>query len=379
MRQHGRVLLGGDVHFEGAMDGLEPFALLQGVLASDDVVFANLEGCFFDGHDPYIGYQNYQQMKWAHADPRTAAALADGHLSAVGLANNVVMGGPPIRRTIETLDALGIAHTGAGMDLGEARAPAIVESRGVRYGFLQRTSIFWPFGVAAVPTGPVAIPVRAAYVRGATEPREVVTFSGAPGVATLRARTGYERSYTEISEAGSDKILHTWADPWELEQFTEDVRALRSQVDVLVTSHHWRLSGVSVGRDYRTEIAHAAIDAGADLVVAHGTHAMHEIEVYREKAVFYGLGEMFFRHGPAYGESWKTAPSPGRLLVRAEVRDKKIARVTARFLERPRPDDERLAVKPAHEFPWGVAQLETMSKRFGTALRIDGDSLVVVG
>ena len=31
-----------------------------GVLAADDVVFANLEGCFYDGHDPYIGYQNYK-------------------------------------------------------------------------------------------------------------------------------------------------------------------------------------------------------------------------------------------------------------------------------------------------------------------------------
>ena len=372
------MLLGGDVHFEGQLDATHPFSLLRDTLRGDDVVFANLEGCFFDGHDPYIGYQNYMQMKWAHGHPDTAVALRDANFAAVGLANNVVMGGEPIRRTIGLLDKMGIAHSGAGMDLGEARAPAIVERGGVRYGFLQRTSIFWPFGVAAVPNGPVDIPVRSAYLVGATSPRERVTLTGAPGVATIKGRSSYERSYNDISEAGTDRIVRTWADPWELEQFVSDVAALRPEVDVLVTSHHWRLAAGTVVSDYRREIAHAAIDAGADLVVAHGTHSMHEIEVYKGRAIFYGLGEMFFKHGPAYGDSWKTAASPGRLLVHAKVADRKIARVSCRFLERPAPDDERLVPRSPREFPWGYTQLSALSRKFGTTLRDDGSSVVVV-
>src|SRR5882757_8329179 len=46
----------------------------------------------------------------------------------------------PIRR----LDQLGIPHAGAGANLAAARAPVILERDGVRFGFLQRSSVYWP-------------------------------------------------------------------------------------------------------------------------------------------------------------------------------------------------------------------------------------------
>lgn len=385
------MLLGGDVHLESVTDVTEPFGRLKDVLRAEDIVFANLEGCFYDENDPYL---HYYQAKWPHTETSTAQALVEGNIGVVGLANNMVLGGPAIENTIQILDSLGIAHTGAGMHLGEAREPAIVERNGVRYGFLQRTSTFWPFGARAVPKGPVLVerdpsdPRR--YRRIWDDPdeavppaldgakREVITFMGAPGVATLKARTAYEPSYAStMYEAGGDPIIHTWPDPADLELFVRDVKALRPKVDILVTSHHWRLVGKNIGRDHRVEVAHAAIDAGADLVVAHGTHAMHEIEVYKGRAIFYGLGELFFRHGPAYGDAWKTAPSPGRLLVKADVKGKKIASVSARFLERPAPTEYRLEIRTPDRFPEGVARLREMSARFGTFLHVDEEGVTV--
>lgn len=383
------MLLGGDIHLESVEDITEPFGLFKDVLQSDDMVFGNLEGCFYDENDPYL---NYYQAKWVHTETSTAGALREANLKAVGLANNVVIGGPAIKKTIEILDEMGIAHTGAGMHAREARAPAIVESNGVRYGFLQRTSIFWPYGAKALPKGRVLI-VRDAsdlrrYVHVSEDlstkgwehlKSEVVDFEGAPGVATLKARTAYEPSYaSSMYEAGGDSIIHTWPDPAELEHFIEDVKALRPQVDILVTAHHWRLAGTYIGRDHRQEIAHAAIDAGADIVVAAGTHKMHEIEIYKGKAVFYGLGEMFFRHGPAYGDSWKTAPSPGRLLVKADIKNKKIDRVTAQFLERPAPTEYRLEIRSPDKFPEGMKHLQEISQKFGTKLEVEGDHIAVL-
>ena len=46
-----------------------------------------------------------------------------------------------------------------------------------------------------------------------------------------------------------------------------------------------------------TEIAHAAIDAGADIVVGHGPHYSLPVEVYRGKPIFYGLGSFSFHTG----------------------------------------------------------------------------------
>src|SRR5215475_13772687 len=87
----------------------------------------------------------------------------------------------------------------------------------------------------------------------------------------------------------------TWADAAYLSAFREDIAALRPRVDVLVASCHWGL-----GKDvlqYMTEIAHAAIDAGADIVVGHGPHYSLPIEVYKGKPVFYGLGNFSFHTG----------------------------------------------------------------------------------
>jgi poly-gamma-glutamate synthesis protein (capsule biosynthesis protein) len=37
-------------------------------------------------------------------------------------------------------------------------------------------------------------------------------------------------------------------------------------------------------------MAHAAIDAGADLILQHHAHMLRGIEVYSDKVIFYGLG-----------------------------------------------------------------------------------------
>jgi hypothetical protein len=48
---------------------------------------------------------------------------------------------------------------------------------------------------------------------------------------------------------------------------------------------------------YMREIAHAAIDAGADLVIGHGPHYSLPVEVYKGRAIFYGLGSFCFHSG----------------------------------------------------------------------------------
>ena len=46
-----------------------------------------------------------------------------------------------------------------------------------------------------------------------------------------------------------------------------------------------------------TEIAHAAIDAGADIVMGHGPHHPLPVEVYKTCPIFYGLGNLTFNRG----------------------------------------------------------------------------------
>ena len=58
------------------------------------------------------------------------------------------------------LDALGIKHTGAGLNHSKAREPAIVSKAGISVGFLQYTSVYWPNNHEAGPNYPgVGIPL----------------------------------------------------------------------------------------------------------------------------------------------------------------------------------------------------------------------------
>ena len=81
-----------------------------------------------------------------------------------------------------------------------------------------------------------------------------------------------------------------------------------------------------------TEIAHRAIDAGADLVVGHGPHYSLPIEVYKDKPIFYGLGSFSFHtgHGGIQHGDWLG------MMVRVSWDRERIARAAFQFVRHDR-------------------------------------------
>src|SRR5687767_14397089 len=254
------LILTGDINLLGVTDPTIPFARVREKLHAADVVFANLECCFYEPE----GERSLEDEGF-YAPLKSADALTFAGVHAVGNANNVNYGAPAIRSSLRRLDEIGILHTGAGVNSVEARKPVIVERHGVRFGFLQRTSVYWSHGHEATAT----------Y----------------PGVATLKAHTAYRPQMEQLrtlTRPGMPPEVVTWADPAALAQFRADIAALRSQADVVIASHHWGLDQDVL--DYQVEIAHTAIEAGADLVLGHGPHMPLGIEIYQNKPIFYGVG-----------------------------------------------------------------------------------------
>ena len=71
----------------------------------------------------------------------------------------------------------------------------------------------------------------------------------------------------------------------------DDIKKLRPLVDVLIVSQHWGVHFVPfVIATYQYEVGHAAIDAGADLIIGHHAHILKGIEVYKGKVIFFGMG-----------------------------------------------------------------------------------------
>lgn len=338
------MMLTGDINLMNVTDPSTPFARVKSTLNQADVLFGNLECCLYQPSEAVsAGDEGF------FASPAAAHALQIAGFNAVGNANNVNYGAAAIRSSLVELGKIGIPSTGAGLNRAQARAPAIVEHKGVRYGFLQRTSVYWPTNHEA----------------GANT----------PGIAALRGHTAYQVPWQRLhpdmppaNRPGVPPLIVTWADRKYLGEYAEELRALRKQVDVLVASHHWGLKEDVL--DYMTEIAHAAIDAGADIVVGHGPHYALPVEFYKGKPVFYGLGSFSFHtgHRGQHGD-WLG------LLARITLKGKQIENCVLQLV-RHNTNNETVLCKPADESS-EVARLASCCADFGSRLTTRGDLIEI--
>ena len=342
----GKLILTGDVNLMHVVDPEVPFRHVAAELRKADVVFANLECCL---HLPQR--QGSHGNEGFFADPKVGGeALKRSGINAVGIANNVNYGAANIAASIARLDELGIPHTGAGPDLAAARAPLIVERNGLRVGVLQRSSVYWPTDHEAQPDG--------------------------PGIAVIRGHTAYQvpvgrlvPGYPPPNRPGVPPLIVTWADTADLAQLAKDLAALRSKVDILVASCHWGLNREPL--QYMTDIAHAAIDAGADVVMGHGPHYPLPVEVYKGRPIFYGLCNLTF----ATGHLGRKHAGWIGMLVELALDKGKVASCSFRLV-RPNDRDETVVCRLADEGAT-MADLTARSARLGASLRPDGDRLMV--
>jgi poly-gamma-glutamate capsule biosynthesis protein CapA/YwtB (metallophosphatase superfamily) len=338
-----KMILTGDVNLMNVRDPAVPFALVKDEFHGADIVFCNLECCLYQPISSHsLDHEGF------FADPVAAGeALKSAGVHAVGIANNVNYGAPAITASITRLDELGIAHTGTGVNRRTARAPVVLARNGTRFGFLQRSSVYWPTN---------------------HEAGEDTT-----GIAVIRGHTAYHipmhGSRPAANRPGVPPEIVTWADPAYLRWLEEDITALRGRANVIVASFHWGLHrGVL---QYMTEIGHTAIDAGADLVIGHGPHFSLPIEVYKGRPIFYGLGSFSFHtgHGGRQHGDWLG------MMVRLSGDHTRIERAAFQFVRH----DERNRTVPRGLAEEGAAYdlIVQESAALGARLAGQGDEVCI--
>jgi poly-gamma-glutamate synthesis protein (capsule biosynthesis protein) len=193
------------------------------------------------------------------APPENLAAIADAGFALLSLAGNHIAdcGSEGIEDTIAGLDALGVAHVGAGADLASARELAFVTLETHRLALLSYNCVGPEAGWAGEHRS------GAAYLR-------VDTADGSP----IAPAAPLERA--------SDEALET---------LRVDVEAARGRADCVLVALHKGLVHVPARlAPYERPLAHAAIDAGADAVLGHHAHIVKGVELYRGRPIFHGLG-----------------------------------------------------------------------------------------
>lgn len=181
--------------------------------------------------------------------PANIGCLLAAGIDCCVLANNHVLdwGYAGLDETLETLANATLRSAGAGTDAAAASAPAVIDLAG----------------------------------KG-----RVLVF------AYAMSNSGVPQSWAASSRRAGVNLLEEFSQR-AIERVSESVHAVRRRGDIVVASIHWGGNwGYEIGEEYRN-FAHRLIDdAGIDLVHGHSSHHAKAIEVYKDRLVLYGCGDL---------------------------------------------------------------------------------------
>ncbi len=124
-----------------------------------------------------------------------------------------------------------------------------------------------------------------------------VSYSGPSGHETILERNGVKIGVLAFSTSPGQNDLR------RIESAKVLVKELAEKSDLVVVSFHGGAEGTKArhtphgkekfygeDRGNLRDFTHAVVDSGADLVVGHGPHVLRGMEVYRDRLIFYSLG-----------------------------------------------------------------------------------------
>jgi poly-gamma-glutamate synthesis protein (capsule biosynthesis protein) len=217
-----------------ATHGEFPFNYTGSFLRGFDLTVGNLE-CVVST----LGSPEPKQFTF-EANPIGFQRLVDAGFRVVSVANNHSgdYGKAAFADMLQNLSQYAITPIGGGMTYAEAHSPIFRVVRGTTIGFLAYCEI-GPDYFAATTT--------------------------VPG--------------------------HAWLEP---NAMRADIAAARPMCDFLIVFTHWGIEYTTVETSHQQDMAHLAIDAGADLVVGCHPHVIQPNEIYRGKPIVYSLGNFVF-------------------------------------------------------------------------------------
>jgi poly-gamma-glutamate capsule biosynthesis protein CapA/YwtB (metallophosphatase superfamily) len=81
---------------------------------------------------------------------------------------------------------------------------------------------------------------------------------------------------------------------FSIDNLKKDIASMRGGADYIVVNIHWGVEKSHIPEERQISLAHAAIRAGADLIIGHHPHVLQGIERYRGKIIAYSLGNFIF-------------------------------------------------------------------------------------
>lgn len=218
-----------------------PYEKIKNSFKNSSLIFANLEA-------PLVKKENTANLTKQGKDKavhlygleRDARAMSDAGFDIVSLANNHILdyGQYGLTQTVMALEEAGIDYCGI------------------------RKNSLWRPNVPCVK-----------YVNG-----------------TKVSFLCYSNVSHETFFAGKDRYGTI---PALMDEIEKDIKACRADTDILIIYLHWGKEYEDV-KNYQKKFARQLIDRGADFVFGSHTHLFQDVEKYKDKYIFYGIGNFVF-------------------------------------------------------------------------------------
>ena len=221
-----------------------------------------------------------------------------------------------LEKTLQYLEASQIPFTGTGRNLTDASKVVYLDTVSGRYALIGCTMTFNPENMAGMQTGNLpgrpgvnGIRINKKYHLPPEELAHLKRIAAALQINChddiIRAE-GYlpqlnegEQPFGELMFEAADKAeIISSVHPEDMKRITDMIAEARFMADyVVVSMHNHELHGTSKETvdPVSIEFAHQCIDAGADAVIGTGPHLLRPMEVYKNKPVFYCLGDFIIQ------------------------------------------------------------------------------------
>jgi poly-gamma-glutamate synthesis protein (capsule biosynthesis protein) len=393
------------------------FQALTKVMRAADSTYANMEGPMIDASDP-----NYHGPQVG--GPKT---IIDD-LKAMGIrvmttANNHTMdgGSEGMFMTNRLLDEAGITHAGSGKDLTEARQARVgITPKGTigvvgMYSIDPSSNPGWTRYTDARDKWPGLNPLH-------VTPYNTVTAEQMAALRKIRDAAYAHRSEVTVpvapvpgNEAPNELFLFgtrhkvgekvgslTYTiDPRDLDGIMRSIRIGKQNSDFMIVAIHAHQNSFSYQAyshdnstpDFLIELAHKAIDNGADVFVGHGVHTLRGVEIYKGKPIFYGVASFIQHEGPAIEVTDPSRPPSAQQSRQPD--NKEVLLTTSRYeggklvevrlypvdcgIDGMRPVSKAgVPMTPAPEQAQRILKLvQDLSKPFGTTISIEDNVGVI--
>ena len=242
----GDLLMDGSIRAEIDRKGYDyPWEMVKEYFIEDDLTIGNLETSITNKGEKWEDKQyNFR------SDPKNLAAMKDAAIEVVSLANNHTLdyGYEGLLDTLDNLDTYKIKGVGGGRNKEEASKPLILNIKDNKIGILSFSRV---------------IPDVDWYA--------------------TNKRPGLVGAY----DVHIPEVLKT-------------VEKVKEEVDILIMSIHWGIEREEYPRSQEIQLARKLVDSGVDIVMGHHPHVLQGIEIYKDKPIFYSLGNFVFgsKSGP---------------------------------------------------------------------------------